>query len=473
MAKILMVSSEAAPFAKTGGLADVTGALPAALAALGEEVAVLLPRYRSVPIDRARRVVDSLPVWLGGSRFDTTVYRIDREVPFLFLDCPPLYDRPGGLYGDASGDYPDNHLRFALLSRGALEIARRLFRPDIFHCHDWQGGLVPAYLRGPLSTDPTFFGRKTVFTIHNLGYTGRFLPAVLPQIGIDPDQFHPNGVEFFGDVSYMKAGLYYSDWLTTVSPKYAQEIQSWEQSWGFEGLLRSRSSQLTGILNGVDYAEWSPEADPFLPATYSAADLRGKAVCKRELLKEMGLPAEAMEKPLAGIVSRFAAQKGLDLLAAAGDALVEAGLAIVALGSGDPVYQDYFRSLAQRHPESVAVRIGFDNGLAHRIEAGADLFLMPSRYEPCGLNQMYSLRYGTVPIVRAVGGLDDTIEIGTGFKFREYTAAALLGAVQEALAAWADRDAWKAMIQRGMAKDFSWRASAGKYRELYAKLLGR
>ncbi len=465
-----MVSSEAAPFAKTGGLADVAGALPAALAAAGEQVAVLLPRYRSVPLDGARRVLDNLPLWLGGLRYDTTLYRIDREVPFLFLDCPPLYDRPA-LYGTAKGDYIDNHIRFALLSRAALEVARRVFRPDIFHCHDWQSGLVPAYLRGPLASDPTFFGMKTVFTIHNLGYSGRFGREVVRQVGLDPAQFDINGVEFFGDVSYLKAGLYYSDWLTTVSPKYAREIQTPEQSWSFEGLLRTRSGQLTGILNGVDYSEWNPETDPLIPANYSAGDLSGKRVCKQELLRQMGLPESAAEKPLAGIVSRFAAQKGLDLVASIAGTLVRNGVALVALGSGEAVYESFFRSLAAEHPESVGVKIGYDNQLAHRIEAGADLFLMPSRYEPCGLNQMYSLKYGNVPVVRAVGGLDDTIDEGTGFKFREYAGPALLGAVQEALAVWSDQDAWKLMMRRGMAKDFSWRASAERYRELYARLI--
>ncbi|MBI1790097.1 MAG: glycogen synthase GlgA [Acidobacteria bacterium] len=467
--KILMVSSEAAPFAKSGGLADVVGSLPAALAELGVEAAVLLPRYGSVPLDGAVRVFDPLPIWLGGTRYDTALYRRDRGVPFYLLDYPPLYQRDG-LYGNSDGDFPDNHLRFALLARSALEVARRVFRPRVIHCHDWQAGLVPAYLRGPLANDPTFLGVRTLFTIHNLGYPGRCPGAVLPQLGLDPAQFHVDGLEFLGDVSFLKAGLVYADALSTVSRTYAREIQTSEQGFGLDDVLRSRSRVLHGIVNGVDYSLWNPESDPYIAAHYSVSDLAGKRRCKQDLVRRMGLPGEALEKPLVGIVSRFAAQKGLDLIADIAEPLAAGDLSLVALGSGEAVYEELFRDLAAAHPSSVAVRIGYDDRLAHQIEAGSDIFLMPSHYEPCGLNQIYSLRYGTIPVVRATGGLDDTIEEGTGFKFQEYSGIALWEALSAALAAWRDQDEWTARMKRGMRKDFSWRVSAREYSQLYRQL---
>ncbi|MGH9659967.1 MAG: glycogen synthase, partial [Bryobacteraceae bacterium] len=284
MTRVLMVASEAAPLAKTGGLADVTGALPAALESLGDEVAVLLPRYRAIPLDGAARLAD-LPVWLGGSRFDTTVWRQGR---FLLLDCPPLYDRDG-IYGDSRGSFVDNHVRYAVLSRAALEVVRRIFRPQILHGHDWQAGLMAAYLRGPLAGDPTFAGIRTLLTIHNLGYQGRFGPGVLPAVGLSSAQFHPGGVEFHGEVSFLKAGIVYSDWVNTVSPTYAREIRTRELGFGLDGLLRARSAALSGILNGADYAEWDPSRDPYIARPYSAGDLAGKRECKLDLMREMGL----------------------------------------------------------------------------------------------------------------------------------------------------------------------------------------
>ena len=467
-----MVSSEAAPLAKTGGLADVVGALPAALRDFGDETAVVIPRYGSIDLSSARRVYENLPVWLGGVRHDTVVYQAPAEFPLYLVDCPVLFDRTG-YYGASGVDYPDNHIRFAVFARAALGVARYLFRPDIFHCHDWQAGLVPVYLRSTFAGDPTFAGVRTLFTIHNLGYQGLFPPSALVDAAIDPALFGPDGLEFYGRVSYIKGGIAFADALTTVSPTYAEEIQTPEQGFGLDGALRARAAVLTGILNGVDYREWSPDVDPQLPARYSVDDLSGKRVCKARLLQEFGLPEEAMDRPLIGIVSRFTRQKGTDILAEVAAEIVDEGFYLVALGSGEPEYEEFFRRMAADHPGSIAVRIGYHNGLSHLIEAGSDLFLMPSHYEPCGLNQMYSLRYGTVPVVRATGGLNDTIDEGNGFKFAEYSGAALLRAVQEAGAAYAKPDRWAAMMRRGMQQDFSWKTSAGAYSGLYRRLLAR
>ena len=464
-----MVASEALPLAKTGGLADVLGALPAALQAQGDEVAVVIPRYGFIDLKGLRRVWDNAPVYLGWALYDTSIYLYSGAFPIYLIDCPRLFDR-AGLYGEAGVDYPDNHIRFAVFARAALSVARWLFRADILHCHDWQAGLVPVYLRTTLSTDPTFLGTKTLFTIHNLGYRGLFPPSALVDAAIDANVYRPEGLEFFGQVSYIKGGIVFADALSTVSPTYAREIQTPELGWGLDGVLRARAPVLHGILNGVDYAEWSPETDPYIPARYSAEDLRGKSVCKQELLAEFGLPSHAVEGPLIGIVSRFAWQKGTDLVAQAAGEIVDLGMYLAALGSGDPEYEDWFRRLATQYPDRFAVRIGFDNPTAHRIEAGADLFLMPSRYEPAGLNQMYSLKYGTVPVVRATGGLNDTIEESTGFKFSEYSGDALVAALRAAAFAFSDKAAWESMMRRGMQQDFSWDRSAAAYSALYRQL---
>ncbi|MDX2154701.1 MAG: glycogen synthase GlgA [Bryobacteraceae bacterium] len=469
MAKILMVSSEAAPLAKTGGLADVVGSLPAALRKLGHDVAVVLPRYGRISLQGARRIYNDLPVSLAGIHVPTSVFQVTlNDVPFYLLDSPALFDRPG-LYGENNLDYVDNPQRFAVLALGSLAIARHIFRPNVFHLHDWQASLVPVYLRGLFQRDPTLIGIRTLLTIHNLGYQGRYHPSYLRFIGLDPWQ--PGALEFWGDISFLKGGILLSDALNTVSPRYAQEIQTPEFGFGMDGLLRSRSADLTGILNGVDYGEWNPETDSQLPANYSAADLSGKRVCKRELLKEFGLPVEDIDTPLIGIVSRFADMKGFDLIAHAAGELAGLDMKLVALGTGEPQYENLFRTLAWNNPYKVSARIAYDNRLAHLIEAGSDMFLMPSRYEPCGLNQMYSLRYGTIPLVRATGGLDDTIGPGTGFKFWDYSGHSMLQMIRYALAQYQDREEWTAMMRRAMAEDYSWEVSAGKYSELYRHLL--
>ncbi|PWU04494.1 MAG: glycogen synthase GlgA [Terriglobia bacterium] len=467
-----MVSSEAAPFAKTGGLADVVGALPSALSAHGDEVAAVIPRYESIDLKGMRRVWDPLTVSLGPARFDTTIYLAPEAYPLYLVDCPPLYQRKG-FYGEAGVDYPDNHIRFAVFVRAALGVARFLFRTEVFHCHDWQAGLLPVYLRTTFAGDPTYMGVKTLFTIHNLGYQGLFPRTALAEAAVDPAVYRPDGIEFFGRVSYIKGGISYADALNTVSPTYAREIQTPEYGFGLDGALRSRANALSGILNGVDYREWNPETDPHLPARYSADDLSGKRICKEQLLAEFDLPPGAVDAPLIGIVSRFTRQKGMDLIAEIVGEIVAEGFCMVALGTGEPEYEEFFRRMAAEYPDKIGVRIGFDNGLAHRIEGGADLFLMPSRYEPAGLNQMYSLRYGTVPVVRATGGLDDTIDEGTGFKFVDYSGRALAAAIREARSVYTDRASWTAMMLRGMSKDFSWTRSAAAYSALYRDLLGR
>ncbi len=470
MARVLMVASEAAPFAKTGGLADVVGALSAALRARGEEVAVVLPRYRSVVLEGARCVHEHLRVWLAaGALYDASIWQAaHRAVPYYFIECPPLYDRPG-IYGQ-DGDYPDNHVRFAVLCQAVLALVRYHWRPDVLHCHDWQTALLPVYLRTRLAGDPTFMGLRTLLTLHNLGYQGIYPRAALAQIGLDESVFHPDALEFFGDVNLLKGGIRFADALNAVSPTYAREIQTPELGFGLDGLLRARGDALTGILNGADYEEWNPATDPYVAARYSAADLSGKRVSKQDLLVKMGLPAEALERPLVGMVSRLDSQKGFDLLQEASAEVAAGDLSLVALVTGAPRWEGFLRAWAAAHPDKLAVRIAYDERLAHRIIAGADLLLMPSRYEPCGLTQMYALRYGTVPVARATGGLADTVDESTGFRFREYTVAALLEALRRALAAFREPESWSERMRLGMARDFSWDASAARYAELYRSL---
>jgi starch synthase len=475
---ILMVASEATPFAKTGGLADVLGALPLALAERGHPVAVVLPAYRENRYPRpTREAYRSLWIPIGRGYMVDIQASMDRGVTYYFVQCPALYDRDG-IYGTAAGDFPDNHLRFAVLSMAAIGVARHLFRPDVLHLHDWQAALTPVYIREHFRRDPTFMGVKTLLTIHNLGYQGLFPPEVLPEIALDPKLFNPDQLEFFGRVNLLKGGIAWSHAVSTVSKGYAREIQTPEYGFGLDGFLR-RYGPVTGIVNGVDYSEWSPEHDPHIAQSYSPQDLSGKRACKQALLAEYGLPQDNLERPLLAMISRFAAQKGLDILADAASRLLQEDLNLVVLGSGDPPYESMFRALAEAYPHKVGLRVGYDTGLSHRIEAGADMFLMPSRYEPCGLNQIYSLKYGTVPIVRATGGLDDTIDDSTGFKFRDYSGDALLEAVRVALKAYQDPfqyaaengDQWVRKMRRGMEKDFSWGTSAGEYVDLYRRLI--
>jgi starch synthase len=471
VSRVLMVSPEASPYAKTGGLADVAGSLPLALKTFGDDAALLIPRYGFIELQGMRRAYDGITIHLGPASFTCSIFQAPGEFPFYLLDCPELYDREG-LYGESGVDYPDNHIRFAVLCRGALEVSRRLFSAEIFHCHDWQTGLAPAYLNSTFKGDPTFLGAKTLFTIHNLGYQGLFPKSALAQAALDPALFGPGGVEFYGNLSFIKAGIALADAISTVSPTYAREIQTPEFGFGLDGFLRERASALTGILNGADYAHWNPETDALLEARYSPADLSGKRISKERLIAEVGLPPEAADRPLLGVVSRLTPAK-VKLILDAREELLAGGASLVALGTGDPECEKAFREMAADYPAQVAVRIGFDNGLAHRVIAGADIFLMPSRYEPCGLTQMYALKYGTVPVVRATGGLDDTIDEETGIKFTEYSGTALADAVREAVEAFGNSSAWRETMLRGMAKDYSWNASAAAYSALYRRLLDR
>jgi starch synthase len=476
--RILMVASEVVPFSKTGGLADVTGALPRALVHLGHEVGVVTPLYRMARLEQPETLFPSLTVPLGAQTHFPAVQTIERGgVKFYFVSYPPFFDR-AALYGTPEGDYPDNAERFALLSRAAIEIAQLNFHPDTFHCHDWQAGLVPVLLRTLYARSPAVQRTPLLFTIHNLGYQGLFRSDVLEQLGLPRHLFHVEGLEFYGKVNLLKGGLVYSDAINTVSRGYAREIQTEEYGFGLDGLLRHRSLVLSGILNGVDYSQWNPATDPLIAARYSPSDLSGKRKCKADLLRAYGLPAESLDRPLVGIVSRLSAQKGADLIEEAAPDLMAEDFVLVVLGTGDAEYEELFRRLAQNYPRKVAVRIAYDNTLAHKIEAGADIFLMPSRYEPCGLNQIYSLKYGTVPVVRATGGLDDTVENfdpaaqqGTGFKFSEYSGQALLQALRAALQTYRNPAAWRRLMLNGMARDFSWDASAAQYVKLYEGLV--
>jgi len=471
--RVLFAASEALPYAKTGGLADVIEALPRALVKLGHEVAVFLPRYRGVkPFST---IMPSLTISQGTRlRFPAIASgSLLRGVRYFFLDDPFYFDREG-IYGDKNRDYPDNAERFTEFSRAAIELAKHVWTPDVFHCNDWQTAMIPTLLRSSYGDDPAVKDIPVIFTVHNIGYHGIFPPDALPRAGIPQGLFHPGGIEFFGNVNFLKGGLVYSDYLTAVSRKYAQEIQTPEFGFGLDGVIRSRADRLVGILNGVDYAAWSPERDTLIPMKYSAKNLEGKRVSKEKLLEEFQLLRDNPHRPIVGIVSRFADQKGFDLIAAIARDLMHEDVLLAVVGTGERRYEDLFRALASDFPGRVGAKIVYDNALAHLVEAGSDMFLMPSRYEPCGLNQIYSLRYGTVPIVRATGGLDDTIETfdlqhgtGTGFKFYEYSGGALLHALRQALHYYSDDGIWKRIQLNGMAKDFSWNISAVEYAKLY------
>lgn len=464
-----MVTPEAAPFAKTGGLAEVLGALPAALAAIGEEVAVVLPRYASATILDAERIWDVMPVTAGPHTYRVAIDEvIDGGVRYLFVDCPALYGR-SGIYGEHGVDYTDNYLRFSILNLAAIGIARDIFRPHIFHGHDWPAGLLGPYLRETFGSDPTFLGTKYVLTLHNVGYQGLFPAAVVGEVGLDPKLMHPGGLEFWGRLNFLKSGIVWADAITTVSPTYAREIQTPEYGYGLEGLLLDRADRVLGILNGADYEEWDPSIDALLTANYSADDISGKWLVKKALLEEFNLPVEK-SRPVIGIVSRFVHQKGFDLLGPIAEELATDDFTVIALGSGEESIEEDFRNMARSYPRQYAVRIGYDHALSHRIIAGSDMFLMPSLYEPCGLGQIYALRYGTVPIVRATGGLDDTVDETTGFKFKDHTPEQLLKAIRSAVAAWKDQMSWRELMRRGMRKDFSWDASALEYQKLYRSL---
>jgi len=484
-----MVAAEMHPFATSGGLSEVVAALSATLGRLGHTVTAIIPRYRRVGVSPAIATEmptphrsdpgpdSSVVLEVGPRQQSVSFYRraLSERVAVVFVDVPELFDRDG-LYGDDGGDYSDNAYRFAVFSRAALEYVRlRGVRPSVIHVHDWQTGTLPAYQKMLFSPDPVVGGVPVVFTIHNLAFQGNFRAETLDQIGLPREVLHVEGMEFHGGISYLKAGINFSERLTTVSPAYAKEVLTPAQGFGFDGVLMRRADDLVGILNGIDTDRWNPESDAFVPASYSARDLSGKRDAKRFLLQTCDLDSseEALRRPLIGLVSRLTDQKGFDLIAAALDELMELDAAWVMLGSGEPRYEQSWRALPQRCPGRVSVRIGYDQRLEHLIEAGADAFLMPSRFEPCGLNQLNSLRYGTLPIVHATGGLKDTVEDGaagrgTGFTFEDYTPKALVAAVRRALATYRSPDDWQRMQRTAMAKDYSWDVPALEYVKVYS-----
>ncbi len=479
---ILMASAEMAPLAKTGGLGDVVGALPKALARRGHTLTLVMPFYRFIHADRygIARDGDWFDAWVGGEHVFGGLHRWD---PYpgvrVYLVAQDHFFGREGIYGDRYGGFGDNHRRFIFLSHAVLETARRMAAhghpPDVYHGHDWHVGLVPVYLREGRAGWPL----PSVFTIHNLRYQGRFGKDVLYQAGLSDGYNHPYALELYGSICFMKGALVYSDVLSTVSEGYARETMTPEHGGGLDGVLRARRRDYFGIRNGIDVDEWDPRSDTFIAARYSPEEMSGKALCKRALQQEFSLPTEP-DVPLIGVVSRLVEQKGISLIEQVLPTLLQYNVQLVVLGSGEKRFERMFETYAARHPDRMAVHIGFDSPLAHRIEAGADIFLMPSLYEPCGLNQMYSIRYGTVPVVRAVGGLDDTVRDldpasgeGNGFKFVHYDVNGLWWALSRALLLYRDKPVWESLRSRIMLEDFSWDRSARRYEALYHRALGR
>lgn len=480
--RIAFATSECVPFVKTGGLADVCGALPKALALLGHEVKVFLPLYQSV------RVLDHDLVF--AHEFHNTQMRVgertatvnvwyqrnDAGVEHYFIDCPHYYHRE-----QVYTSHADEDERFILLQDMIIHILQRFsWSPEVLHCNDWQTGLLPVFVREKYNWDQLFATTAAVLSIHNVGYQGRFASASVGRAGLKYDKYHLGGAyEFYGSFSFLKAGLMYADMITTVSPTYAHEIQTEEYGADLDGVLRYRSHDLVGILNGIDVEDWNPSVDRHIPQRYSPATLSDKIKNKQALLEYTHLPARE-NTPLIGIITRLAEQKGMELVASVLPQLMELPVQLIVLGSGAEKYENFFRWAAHTYPEKCYAYLGFNNELAHLITAGCDMFLMPSRYEPCGLNQMYCLNYGTVPIVRRTGGLADTVrdyyefnEQGTGFSFYDFTPYALWTSILRALDLWEQKDIWREVMQRGMVEDFSWKHSAQQYVEVYQRARGK
>ena len=479
--RVILASSEVAPYSKTGGLGDVAGALPRALSRVGCDVCVVTPRYTGwgghpgdvVSHETGELILDDLRVpFAGGVKYAAVWRDWMNGAPVYFIDNPEYFGR-GYIYG--YGDFDAE--RFAFFSRAVFELAKRIGGPpDVIHCNDWQTGFIPAYLAKVYASDPFFARTATLFTIHNLAFQGIFDPNLVLKFGFGWDVYQ-YGMEFHGAANAMKAGIYFSTAVSTVSPKYAQEIQTPEFGVNLDGLLRQRRDSLIGILNGVDYNVWNPETDGNIAANYGIHDLSGKTVCKRDLLEKYQLPVD-LEKPVVAIVSRLTSQKGIDLIAQAVWRFLETGAYFILLGSGAESYVGYFQHVRDTMPAQVGVYFGYNNALAHQIEAGADIFLMPSAYEPCGLNQMYSLKYGAAPIVRGVGGLDDTIRNfepttgwGNGYKFYEYSGDRLIEKFYEAMMVYYDRETWRKLQLNGMREDFSWDSSAHNYMTAYRQIV--
>jgi starch synthase len=479
--KIVLATPEFFPLAKTGGLADVAGALSKALCGMGQDVTVFLPNYRQIrDKDTLKSLsVEPVRIRIGAKEVEAGLketHLAGNKSRILLIDCPAYYDRPE-LYKDpkTGTDYTDNDERFILYCRAVLEFLKRLdISPDVIHCNEWQSAPVCAYLKTLYAHDFFFAKTGTLFSIHNLAYQGSFPKESFAKLGLPQELFYPmSPFEYYGKGNFLKSGIHYSDIINTVSETYAKEIQTAEYGCGLEGVLKSRSSDLYGIVNGVDYSEWSPEQDKLIPAKYDQNSLPKKRKNKQALFAECGFPSNQLNWPALGMIGRLVDQKGVDLLVEIVPALLKKELVLVILGSGEIRYEKKLKELAKKYPDQVHVFITFDERLAHLIEAGCDIFLMPSKYEPCGLNQLYSLKYGTVPVVRKTGGLADTIQDsgsggnGTGFSFREYSSKELLQAIGRALEAYKDRKKWEMIQKNGMNQDFSWDKAAKRYIELY------
>ncbi|MEK6733389.1 MAG: glycogen synthase GlgA [Candidatus Omnitrophota bacterium] len=474
---ILLISPEVFPFAKTGGLADVVGALPEAIAKKGHKSSAILPYYQLVKKNGFKPVMFkkniSLRIYNREEFFNLLILK-QNGVDVYFIEKNEYYDREF-LYGTPQSDYQDNAFRFAFYAKAIIASIQYIGKQDVLHCNDWQSGLVPLYIRTHHKSDPLFSKTKILFTIHNMAYQGLFPGEVLPYIDVPWDLYTADGIEFWGKANFMKAGMIFSDAISTVSKGYSREILSPEFGCGLDGLLRAKEKMLYGIINGVDYSVWSPANDKFIAEKFDEKDTSGKAACKKDLADVFGIKYNA-KRPMVAMITRLAEQKGIDLVVnIMKDILKESDFVI--LGFGDEKYNNIFQDLAKKHKGKVGVSIKFDNALSHKIEAGADMFLMPSRYEPCGLNQMYSLKYGTVPVVRAVGGLDDTIQNfnpstkkGNGFKFKDATNEAFLGAIKDAVAIFKNKKLWDALVKNCLACDYSWESSAEQYLKLYKNL---
>ncbi len=476
---IVFAASECTPWAKTGGLADVVSALPRTFAKMGHKISVFIPYYRQVA-----KIVPNAPVVLPSVTIPFPSYNrfvrildggVAAGVQTYFVDCPELFDRES-FYATPSGDYPDNAERFGLFSRAVIEATKVMGVPDVFHVHDWQAAMLAVLLRSTYYFDPVFRHVPAVLTIHNAGYQGWFPPRTMETLLLPWDMFTFDKLEHYDKVDFLKGGIVYADAITTVSRTYAKEIQTPEFGNGLEGVLRKRSGDLFGILNGVDYDEWNPATDSNIAAHYSAEKLTGKKECRRDLLHAFGFEGVSDETAVIGVVSRFATQKGFDFIVEIMDKLVQEDMVLLMLGNGEEYYERLLVEMADRYPAKMRVQVKFDNVMAHKIEAGSDIFLMPSRYEPGGLNQIYSLKYGTIPVVRATGGLEDTIDEqpdggGNGFKFWGYSPSAFLDALHRALETFQNKEEWTAMMKRGMAQDFSWNAPAKEYVRVYERVI--
>ena len=480
---IAMISPEVVPFAKTGGLADVAGTLPRALAKAGAKVSVIMPYYRKISAKKfgIKPLKKTVKVQVGTKEVTGEIHhlKVAQNYDAYFISQPKYFDREE-LYQTVDGDYPDNSERFIFFSKAAIALIEQLGADfDVVHCHDWQAALVPVYLK-TLYRDHKNLGKlKSVLTIHNLGYQGVFWHLDMPLTGLGWEYFTFDNLEFYGKINFLKGGIVYSDAITTVSKKYAQEILTPEFGCGLEGALKQREKDLYGILNGIDYTEWNPATDELIPKKFGPKDMAGKKACRVKLQDHFKLPVKD-GVPIFGIISRLTAQKGFDLLEQALPKLMGSDIQLVILGTGEAKYHQMLKQLAQKYSKGMGLALAFDNNLAHLIEAGSDFFLMPSRYEPCGLNQMISLKYGTVPVVRATGGLDDSITNfepksgkGNGFKFAEYKPTELLSAIDKAIGIYRQPKAWEKIVQNAMAEDFSWDHQSHEYLALYDKLVTR